>query len=258
MTARSSLYRGRVRHTRLRPFNHSFEYRVYYLMVDIDDLVGLDDRLRLFSIGRPTLFSLDTRLHGPGDGSPLRPWAERVLADAGIDLDGGRILLLTLPRILGYVFNPISVWYCYGAGDTLEAMIYEVRNTFGDRHIYVTRFEDGRTQQASKALHVSPFNDMNQSYRFVPLDPGERLTLSIEQSDGQGIMFRAGMRLTRLELTDLNLMRLFITHPLLTLKVIGAIHWEALRIWLKGGTYHARPSPPSNTITVINTEKANQ
>jgi DUF1365 family protein len=249
----SALYRGTVTHSRLRSFRHAFRYRVYYGLFDIDELGRLDDELRWFSVGRFNLMGFDVKDHGPADGGPLRPWAESLLADAGVDLDGGRIEILAFPRVLGYVFDPISVWYCYGPDDRLRGILHEVRNTFGHRHTYVVAVtgEGTHHHRAVKQLHVSPFNDMDQVYDFTVTAPGQRLGFSIEQSrPGDSAFFRAGLRLSRVPLTDRNVVRLFLTHPLLTLKVIGGIHWQALRIWLKGGKYHRVPAPPLASPTI--------
>lgn len=246
----SSLYRGTVRHTRLVPF-HEFEYRVYYGLFDIDELDDLDRRLRLFSVDRFNLIGFNRADHGPADGSPLRPWAEALLAEAGVDIDGGKILLLALPRILGHVFDPISVWYCHDQDGRLHAVLHEVRNTFGDRHTYVVpHAEPPLTHDVDKAMHVSPFNGMDQTYHFSMSLPEDRLKLGITQREGGSVVFRATMRLSRLAFTDGNLLRLFVTHPLVTLKVVGGIHWQALRLWLKGATYRPRPEPPARSYSV--------
>lgn len=248
----SSLYRGTVTHTRLRPFRHSFRYRVYYTLLDIDELPTLDHDLRLFSLGRFNLASFHPSDHGVRSAAEVRPWVEGILADAGVHLDGGSIKLLAFPRILGYVFNPLSVWYCYDADSELRAILYEVRNTFGDRHVYAVPISDGRDLKHSfaKRLHVSPFNDMDQTYRFTITDPGAYLSIGIEQRDADGTMFRAGMRFARLPLTDWNLLRMFVMHPLVTGKVIAGIHWQALRLWLRGARYHRRPEPTAPTVTI--------
>lgn len=248
----SSLYVGRLKHSRLRPMGHTFEYRVFHGLFDVDELASLDTDLKLFSLGRRNLFGLDLKDHGPGDGSAWRPWVESTLEKAGVTLDGGPIKLLCFPRIVGYAFNPISVWYGYGPGGELRGVIHEVRNTFGDVHFYVAPVEaDNTGHRVSKQMHVSPFNDLDQEYVFTINDPGKRLLLAIDQVDNQGVMFRAGLRLTRHPLTDGALARVFVTHPLLTLKVIGGIHWQALRLWLKGAKYHSRPAPPINSITQV-------
>jgi uncharacterized protein len=249
-TGRSALYRGRVRHTRMQPF-HQFTYRVYYGLFDIDELDALDAKLRLFSVDRFNVFGFNRADHGPADGRPLRPWAEALLAQAGVDIGRGRIQLLALPRILGHVFDPISVWYCHDEHGTLRAVLYEVRNTFGDRHTYVAPVGEGPIRHtATKAMHVSPFNGMDQTYQFAMSRPAERLGLTIAVSAQGHPLFRAGMQLSRLPFTDRNLARLFVTHPLLTLKVVAGIHWQALRLWLKGVPFHRRPEPPQHDASV--------
>lgn len=250
---RSALYRGTVRHARLRPVQHDFVYNIFFGMFDIDELDRLDQNLRLFSHGRFNLFGFDPTDHVPDDGGPIRPWIEGVLADAGVDLGGGRIQLLALPRILGYVFNPISVWYGYDRSDRLRAVVHEVRNTFGDRHLYVVpiRSEADLNHDFDKQMHVSPFNPMDQSYAFTMNSPGERIAVGIAESDSEGVLLRAGLSLSRLEMSDRNLARLFISHPLVTLKVVGAIHWQALRLWLKGAKFHHRPTPARLDTTVV-------
>lgn len=252
----SALYQGRVSHSRLAPFRHSFGYRVFYGMFDIDELDRLDSELRLFSLDRFNLFGFRSDKHGPVDGGPLRPWVDALLAENGIDLDGGPVRLLAFPRVLGYVFDPISVWYCYGPDDELRAVIHEVRNTFGDKHMYVvpiTTPADMR-HRFDKHLHVSPFNPMNQRYEFTVNDPAERIAIGISQSDADGLMFRAGLSLTRLPLTDGNLLRLFFTHPLVTFKAVGAIHWQALLLWVKGARFHKRPEPSTPNVTTVQKE----
>ena len=253
----SALYRGTVSHTRLAPFRHSFEYRVFYGLFDIDELDRLDRGLRLFSVDRFNLFSLHTGKHGPGDGGSVRRWIDDLLAENGIDLDGGLVRLLAFPRVLGYVFDPISIWYCYGLDDELRAVIHEVRNTFGDKHWYVVPIDTAADLRHSfdKHLHVSPFNPMNQRYEFTVNDPAERIAVGIAQSNADGIMFRAGLRLTRLPLSDGNLLRLFFTHPLVTFKAIGAIHLEALRLWIKGARFRKRPEPLSPNVTAVPKER---
>jgi DUF1365 family protein len=248
----SALYQGRVRHTRLRPFHHTFRYRVFYGLFDIEELDSLDRELRWFSLRRFNLFGFDPGVHGPADGSPLRPWVDSCLRDAGVELDGGKVYLLAFPKVLGYVFNPLAIWYCHGPGGDLRAIIHEVRNTFGDRHSYVVPVErEGLRHGFAKELHVSPFNDMDQDYSFAMTLPGDRLTVSIVQTDRDHEILRAGMALTRVPLTDGNLLRLFFTHPLLTAKVITAIHWEALELKIKGATFHRRPQPASHNISIV-------
>jgi DUF1365 family protein len=259
VTALSScLYEGRVRHTRLEPLRHRFEYGVYYMLLDIDELERASAHLELFSLGRFNLYSFYPSDHGLQTVAEIRPWLEGVLAQAGVRLEGGSIKLLALPRIIGYVFNPLSVWYCYDEHSRLRAVIHEVRNTFGDRHIYVVPILERSDLEHSfgKRMHVSPFNDMEQTYHFTISEPGERLSIAIAQSDAAGTMFRAGLQLTRRPLTDRNLLRMFVAHPLLTGRVIFGIHWQALRLWLKGARYRKRPEPAASKVTVVGAVRA--
>lgn len=251
---RSRLYRGTVTHHRLRPTSHRFRYRVFYLYVDLDELDDLDRRLRLFSRNRFNLFSIFDRDHGPDDGTPVRTWIDERLAEAGIDLTGGSVTLLAYPRVLGYVFNPLAVWYCFGSDGELAAVVYEVRNTFGDKHSYLVRISElGLRHDIDKQLHVSPFMDMDQTYRFAIQVPGDRLTLGITQTDTEGVIFRAGLSGSRMELTDAALLRLFLTHPLVTAKSMAAIHWQGVRLWLKAVGFRRRPEPPAQAVSMVET-----
>jgi len=254
---RSRLYGGTIRHTRLRPVTHSFRYRVWYGLFDIDEIDEGTPRRRFFSVDRFNLVSFFRSDHGPCDGSALRPWANRVLGEAGVDLDGGRIAILAFPRILGYVFDPISIWFCWDGENRLRAVIHEVRNTFGDRHCYVVPLPHGAApHEVDKALHVSPFMDMDQTYRFTLTEPRQHLTVSIVQRDAGGDILRAGMSLSRAEFTVRNLLVFFVTHPLVTSKAIAAIHWQALRLLAKGLRIHRRPEPVTPPFTVVRRETA--
>jgi len=246
----SAIYQGRVRHTRLVPFQHSFSYRVYYLLVDVDELSELDSELRLFSHNRHNLFSLHSSDHGPLDGSSLKSWAIDRFEKAGVDAQGSRVSLLAFPRVLGYVFNPLSIWYCHSSDGTLLGVMHEVRNTFGDSHVYVVGGRDAvERHDLVKEMHVSPFNGIDQDYHFELSDPAETLVVRIGQTGPTGRVFEAEMHLRRVALSDRALAIHFATHPLLTLKVMAAIHWQALRLWLKGGEFHRRPAPPPHRVT---------
>lgn len=256
MSHTSALYFGQVMHKRLRPFGHRFVYRIFQLCLDLDELPQLDRRLRLFSHNRFNLFSFHNRDHGARDGSALRPWIEAQLAQAGIDLEGGPVRLLCFPRILGYVFNPLTLWFCHHRDGSLRAVLYEVRNTFGDKHGYLIPVANPPApgepllQGCDKALHVSPFIPMQAHYRFRLTVPNDRLSLVIRESVSEGELLVAAQSARRAELTDARLLRAFFTHPLLTLKVIGAIHWQALRLWLKGASFHRRPQPPADAVSL--------
>jgi uncharacterized protein len=244
---RSCLYAGRVVHERLRPVRHRFAYRVLSLLLDLDELDEVNRRLRLFSVGRPNLLSFRPADHGPCDGAPLKPWALDKLARAGIVLAEPRVELLCLPRVLGYAFNPLSVWFCHDGG-RLAAVLYEVRNTFGGRHRYVVPV-DGRgpvaRHRVPKAFHVSPFIPMDAAYDFALRPPGERLAVAIGERDARGPLLLASHTGRRLPLTDAAIAAAVLRDPVVTLRVIAGIHGEAFMLWLKGAPRFRRASAPS-------------
>ena len=253
MTFRSALYAGAVMHRRLRPVVHQFRYRAFWLLIDLDELPRLAARLRLFSRNRFNLFALHDADHGDGSATPLRIQAEKLLGQAGIDIASGPISLLCMPRTLGYSFNPISIYFCHRTDGQLAAIIYEVHNTFGERHSYVSSAEPSAgaiRQNCRKAFHVSPFLDMELVYDFRLSAPAERIAIGINASKGGQRVLNACLAGARRELTDGGLFRLFFAIPLITAKVTLAIHWEALRLWLKGMRLRNRPSPPTRSITV--------
>lgn len=256
MTQASALYRGEVMHRRLRPVQHRLHYRVFWLLLDLAELDGLDQRLRLFSRNRFNLLSFHDRDHGDGSGATLRAQIETWLDRAGIDIGGGAIRLLTMPRVLNYVFNPISLYYCHHPDGRLMAMVYEVTSTFGVRHAYVIPVSpedqsNGRIRQgAAKALYVSPFMGMEMDYEFQGHAPGPRLDLTINGRDADGQMITAAMSGERRPLADADLLAAAVAMPLLTLKVVAAIHWEALKLWLKGVPLTRQPAPAHGPVTI--------
>ena len=256
MSARpSALYVGEVTHRRLRPRRHFLRYRIYALLLDLDELPSLDRRLRLFSHNAFNLFSIFDRDYGSGGRASLREQIEGLAREIGLDLGGGAILLLTMPRILGYAFNPLSVYFCYGRDGALRATVYEVNNTFGQRHSYFIPVEpdgDGAIRQScAKQLYVSPFMAMEMIYDFTIAPPGEKLSIAIVERDAQGVALTATQAQTRVALTDAALLRVFFTHPLLTLKVIVGIHFEALLLWIKGMRLQVRPPRPDRPVTLV-------
>jgi hypothetical protein len=250
----SAVYLGQVMHRRVRPRAHRLAYRVFSLLLDLDEIDGLSVRLRLFSRNRFNLLSFHDRDFGAGTDEPLRAQVERHLAEAGIEPDGGPIRLFAMPRILGYVFNPLSVYFCHRRSGVLAAILYEVSNTFGQRHSYLIPVEAGADgmirQRCAKRFYVSPFMDMGLEYSFRVLPPGERIALSIGADDAEGRCLTAVVTGERRPLTDRGLLGACLACPLLTLKVIAGIHWEALRIWLKGVGVRERPSPPPSPVTI--------
>lgn len=257
--AQSALYVGHVMHHRLRPRVHRLRYRLFSVLLDLDDIDALSSRLRLFSRGRFNLFGFYDRDHGDGSEVPLRAQAEALLTRAQIS-HGGPIRILTMPRLLGFAFNPLIVWFCYDRAERLCAIIYEVHNTFGERHSYVLPVApdpgDDVQQDIAKRFHVSPFLPMAMDYAFRVQPPGETLSIAITARDAEGPVLFAIQRARRRVLTDAALLRVAFTHPLLTLKVVVGIGWEAACLWIKRVPVHDH-APQDHTVTFANPPVAN-
>lgn len=251
----SAIYAGRVMHRRLRPRRHEFVYSGFWFVLDLDELDALSERSRWFSRNRFNLFSFHDADYGDKSGSDLRTQVERHMAKAGVAPDGGPIRLLTLPRILGYVFNPLSIYFIHGREGGLRAILWEVSNTFGARHSYVIPVREQAKpevrQSCAKALHVSPFLDMDMAYDFRLIAPGKRMLVSIIGSDAHGAKLVAAMNGARELLDDAGLLRAFARVPFMTIKVIAAIHWEALKLWLKGVGFRTSPPLPAAPATYV-------
>lgn len=243
----SALYSGQVMHHRLRPREHTLRYRVFWMLLDLDELDEMSRSLRFFSRNRFNLMGFHDADHGDGSETPLRVQATRLLERRGVDIGSGAIRLLTMPRVLGYVFNPISLYYCHRPDGALAAMIYEVTSTFRERRAYVLPVapEDGRVgridQATGKGIYVSPFMDMDMRYAFKGSVPDERLDLAIDGLDSQGLLIATAMRGRRRALSDRAVLAAMAAMPLLTIKVVAAIHWEALKLWLKGVPLTRKP-----------------
>jgi DUF1365 family protein len=252
----SSFFPGHVTHARLKPRVHRLSYRIYSLLLDLDELDDLDRRLTWFSVDRFNLFSFRRKDRGDGSGRDLRGQVERAMRAAGVEPDGGPIRLLTMPRLLGWAFNPLSTFFCHRCDGTLSAILWEVDNAFHQRHAYMIPVDpagpDGEiVQHCDKAFYVSPFMDMDLAYEFRVHPPGETLSIRIDVSDADGKVLGARHVARKEALTDRALLAAFFKIPFLTLKVVGGIHWEALKIWLKRVRLVARPAPPENPISVV-------
>ncbi|MDB5614162.1 MAG: hypothetical protein JWQ22_1815 [Devosia sp.] len=235
-SALGAIYVGDVVHKRARPKRHSLRYRVFSMLVDLDQLDSLDEKLRLFSLNRLNLVSLVTKDFGPRDGTSIAVFIRRKAAAAGVT-DVARIRMLAYPRLFGFAFNPITVYYCEDAAGVVRFMAYEVSNTFGEHHFYkadVTPVDGEIRHEAKKALYVSPFNTLEGSYRFSVRPPAETVFLGITLSDAEGGLLTAYFEGEQRPLSDATLLKLLLAYPFMTAKVVAGIYWEALLLWLKG------------------------
>lgn len=241
----SRIYTGTVAHSRKGEHPNRFEYGVYYVFVNIDELDSLGGTFKRFGHNHG-LFSVRDRDHGPRDGSPLRPWIDSLLGRAGIDLEGGRVFLLTFPRVLGFGFYPVSFWYCYHADGSIRAVLAEVRNTIGGHHNYLLHqggapFDFTKRPEVTKVFYVSPFIPMDARYEFRLSEPGETAGVAIHDFVEGPLLLVASLRLKAQELTDKNLMRLLFRFGPMSLRAWVLIHLQALRIVSKGIRYIAPP-----------------
>ena len=248
----SGLYAGTVVHRRLRPRRHRLSYRLVWMLFELDDM---PQGLRFFSHNGANLLGFRDRDHLDGSATPLRQQIEQMMTDANLLPDGGPIRVLCMPRVLGSVFNPISVWFCHRRDETLAAMLYEVNNTFGERHCYLIPVTDPAApiirQSCDKAFYVSPFMRMEMTYDFRVTLPGAVATVLLDGSDAEGKTIVTSFRGQRRDLTDATLLGVVLRHGVLALKVLGAIHWEAAKLWLKGLRIQARPAPPEALVTIV-------
>ena len=252
-TSSACVYEGAVAHRRFKPKTHSFKYRVFSFLLDLDKLDQTSRRLRFFSRSKFNLFSIYDRDFGEGRPQDIAQHIRDILGKAGLPRCG-KILLLCYPRILGYAFNPLSVYYCYDENDHIIATIYEVKNTFGGRHTYlfpIAEHSNHITQSVDKCFHVSPFIDMDMRYHFSIVQPKERLQIHIRTDDAEGPLLNAVFEGRQAPLTDKKLLALFFNYPLMTFKVILGIHWEAVKLLAKGLRLRPGAPTPKNPVTVI-------
>ena len=244
-----SFYRASVFHARLRPCARRFRYSVLSMLVDIDRLEEANRSSRIFSVVRFNLLGFNPVDHGPRDGTSVRTHVEALCESAGLSQKPCSIDLMCFPRILGFVFNPLSVYFCKDAGGRLVALVYEVRNTFGEIHNYVALAQaDAKgfvdAHECEKSFYVSPFIDMGLRYRFLAQAPGETLGLKIIESDGDGVLLTALLRGERLPMNAWRLARAAFDTPLAGFKVLAAIHWQAILLLCRGLHLRPRPAPP--------------
>ena len=237
MINNSCIYIGSVIHKRFKPKKHFFKYNVFSLFLDLDEINELDEKISFFSYNKFNILSFFDKDHGYRDGSSIKDWLIPILNKKNISTKNIKIKILCYPRIFGYVFNPLSIFFIYDTDSNPIAILYEVKNTFGEQHTYVFKI-DIKDKQISnnckKKFYVSPFMDLESKYFFKVLIPSKRLSVIIDQRDKEGKLLFASQDGERVRINSKNLLISYLKHPLMTLKIISAIHYEALKLWIKG------------------------
>ena len=246
----SCIYNGIVTHTRFKPVKHFLKYNTFSLLIDLDEVKELDQKNIIFSYNKFNIFSFYDKDHGDRDGKSLNDWVHDKLKRFNISSNIDKIKLLCYPRIFGYVFNPLSIFYCY-ENNSLKAIFYEVKNTFNEQHTYVfkTNNSDKVEQSCKKKFYVSPFMDMNTYYDFRLSNPGKQLFVSIKQTDDHGTILTAVQTGEKKKFNFKQLLTNFFKYPLMTIKIITAIHFEAFLLWKKGAIYRSREKKIKNNLS---------
>ena len=255
MIKNSSIYNGTVIHKRFKPKVHFFKYKVFSILIDISEINLLHKNLKIFSYNRFNIISFYDADHGPRDGTSVKEWVIKNLKDNQIDTKDIKIKLLCYPRIFGFVFNPLSVFFIYNKKSELISILYEVKNTFDEQHTYIFKNRENENlikHTCKKKFHVSPFIEMNCTYFFKILKPGDKISVIIDQYDEEGKLLYASQDGSRIELNNKNLFLSYLKHPLMTFKIIAAIHFEAFKLWIKGIKFIKKKLKIKNNISFEN------
>ena len=251
----SSIYIGNVIHKRFKPKIHFFKYKVFSILLDISEIDILDKSLKIFSYNKFNIVSFYDADHGPRDGTSIKEWVIKNLNDNRINTENIKIKLLCYPRIFGYVFNPLSVFFIYNKNSELISILYEVKNTFGEQHTYIFKTKENENyikHTCKKKFHVSPFIEMDCTYFFKILKPSEKISVIIDQYDEEGKLLYASQDGDRIEFNNKNLVLSYLRHPLMTFKIIVAIHFEAFKLWTKGIKFIKKRLKIKNNISIEN------
>ena len=246
----SCIYNGVIKHQRFKPIKHSLNYKTFSLLVDLDEIETLANSISIFSLNKFNIFSFYNLDHGARDGSPIKEWVLKNIKKFNISNNITNIKLLCYPRIFGYVFNPLSIFYCYENND-LRAVFYEVKNTFNEQHTYIFKIKNNERieQKCKKKFYVSPFIDMETYYNFKLLNPKEKLSIFIKQTDGEETVLTATQTGDKKEFSFKQLLINFFKYPLMTIKIISSINYEAFFLWKKGAVYRKRENKILNNLS---------
>ena len=246
----SCIYNGTVKHQRFKPIKHSLNYKTFSLLIDLDEIENLTKNISIFSLNKFNIFSFYNIDHGERDGSSIKDWVIRNIKKFNISNNITKVKLLCYPRIFGYVFNPLSVFYCY-ENNRLKAIFYEVKNTSNEQHTYIFKIKNDEKieQKCKKKFYVSPFMDMETYYNFKLLSPKEKLSIFIKQTDGEETVLTATQTGDKKEFSSKQLLFNFFRYPLMTIKIISSIHYEAFFLWKKGAVYRKRKKKILNNLS---------
>jgi len=248
--AAAQIMLGQVMHERVRPVRHRFVYPVFYLRVNLARIDELNSAW--FGINRWRAASLQTKDYGPRDGSDLSAWMRQLLGREGVEADG-EIWLQTFPRLFGFVFNPVSFWYCYNQSGALRAVLAEVNNTFGESHCYLLTDLDAAI--APKHMHVSPFCEVKGHYRFKFRDSDDTSLVSLNYHDQEGLLIKTTLGGKSYAYTTQRMRNALLRQPFLTLGIVLGIHWQAFKLWRKGVQFFSKPAAPHDSLTVCTTSQ---
>ncbi len=255
MIKNSYIYTGSVIHKRFKPKIHNFSYKVFSLLIDLSELDLLHKKLKIFSYNRFNIVSFYNKDHGPRDGSSVVSWVKDNLKKNNLTYKDIKIKLLCYPRIFGYVFNPLSIFYVYDKHLNLISIMYEVKNTFGEQHVYIFKANINESliqHVCKKKFHVSPFIGMSSIYFFRLLKPGNKISIIIDLQDTEGKILYASQDGVKSDLNNKTLIKSYLKHPLMTFKIILAIHFEAFKLWTKGIKFIKKKIKTNNNITIEN------
>ncbi len=247
--SKSCIYEGRVFHSRKSPKNHNFKYHVFYLHINLND-INKKSQSKLLSFNKFNIFSFYDKDHGPSDCKNINKWVKNLLKKNDIKYNIKSIYLLTYPRILGYVFNPLSVFTCLDNKGKVVVQIYEVHNTFKQRYFYIVENSFNKLNHENvykKEFHVSPFMSMAGNYKFKSYMKNNNINIFIKYSSKKE-SFIASFTGKEKELCNVNLLYYFLKIPFMTLKIIVGIHYEAIILYLKGVKYFKCPKPKSTNF----------